>query len=383
MTINFDALIKFTQSAVQIKSLPGQEKRVIELFAAEMQRLNFDQVTVDETGNVVGVINGAQSGQTLLFDAHVDTVDVVPESAWQLDPFGATIIGERMYGRGTTDMKGAAAAMVYAAATADRAKLAGRVVISISVMEEVMEGFALKPVMARYQPDMVVIGEPTDLNLSHGGRGRAEFRVESFGRPSHSSTPQQGLNAVHLMVSAIQAIESLPMPTDPLIGDAVIALTDIISKPYPANSVIPSYCRVTYDRRLLPGETEDELLTTLRQRIGIKEVTVNIGAGDYQTYTGFPLQGAKFFPAWLLKPEDAFVQASLAGLRAAGLSPDLRVYQFCTNAAYSAGVANVPTIGFGPSPESMAHIVDEYIELADLRRTAEGYLGIIEAVLGG
>ncbi len=68
-------------------------------------------------------------------------------------------------------------------------------------------------------------------------------------------------------------------------------------------------------------------------------------------------------------------------MRAAGLDPALSAYQFCTNAAYSAGHANVPTIGFGPSTEDHAHVVDEYIELAQLETAARGYLGIIESVL--
>ncbi len=89
----------------------------------------------------------------------------------------------------------------------------------------------------------------------------------------------------------------------------------------------------------------------------------------------------KFFPAWKLDPDAPIVVNSLAGLRAAGLKPTLRAYGFCTNAAYSAGIAGVPTIGFGPSPESRAHIVDEYITLDDLLAAAEGYAGIFQSVL--
>jgi acetylornithine deacetylase/succinyl-diaminopimelate desuccinylase-like protein len=75
------------------------------------------------------------------------------------------------------------------------------------------------------------------------------------------------------------------------------------------------------------------------------------------------------------------VQAALAGLQSAGLHPKMSAYRFCTNGAYSAGHANVPTLGFGPSAEEQAHVVDEYIELAQLEAAARGYLGIIEQVL--
>lgn len=381
MPLNFDELTRFLQALIQQPTLPAEEKPAIELAAAEMKRLGFDQLTIDKNGSLIGLIQGLKAGPRLLFDAHLDTVGVAPGVPWQHDPFAATIQNGRMYGRGSSDMKGAAAAMVHAAAAVNRATLAGQIIISLSVMEEVMEGYALKTIMDEYQPDFVVIGESTDLKLNHGGRGRVELHLEAIGRPSHSSTPYLGLNAVHLMIPAIQAIEAMPLPSDPLLGDAVIALTDIISEPYPGNSVIPSRCRVTYDRRLLAGEDAESVIDTLKNLIAIKEVTVKLGQGNYQTYTGATLQGPKFFPAWKFSPDEPFIQASLHGLQAVGLTPELGVYQFCTNAAYSAGQAQVPTIGFGPSPESMAHIVDEYIELDDLRRTAQGYQGIIERVL--
>lgn len=381
-SINFDALTQFLQSLIRVETLSGGEKPAIDLTAAEMQRLGFDRIAIDAQGNLIGVIEGGQPGPTLLFDAHCDTVGVAPGVPWQHNPFGGDIDGERMFGRGTSDMKGALAAMVHAAAAVDKTRLAGRVVISASVLEEVLEGVALSAVMAEVKPDLVVIGESTHLNLAHGGRGRAEIHLETIGRPSHSSSPQLGVNAVHLMLPAIQAIDALNLPTDPLLGPAIMALTDIISEPYPGHSVIPSRCRVTYDRRLLAGETAAGVLSQLRALPGLAGVNVTIPTGEYAAYTGVKLTSEKFFPAWKLPADHAFVQSALAGLRASGLSPELGAYRFCTNAAYSAGVANVPTIGFGPSAEGQAHVVDEYIELAQLRAVARGYQGIIETTLG-
>lgn len=378
MNMNFDALTQLTQALVRLETLSGTEKPAVELAAAEMRRLSFDEVFTDANGSLIGIIVGQQPGPTLLFDAHCDTVGVAPGVPWQHEPFGAAIDGGRMYGRGTSDMKGAAAAMIYAAASADKTRLAGRIAVSISVMEEVMEGIALQSVMDIVKPSFVVIGESTELNLSHGGRGRAEIHLETIGKPAHSSSPQHGINAVHLMLPAIQAIEDLALPTDPLLGQAIMALTDIISEPYPGYSVIPSRCRVTYDRRLLAGETVEGVIGGLPTLSG---VNITIAQGEHTTYTGAALRGPKFFPAWKLDQEHAFVQAALSGLRQSGLSPQLRAYRFCTNAAYSAGMANVPTIGFGPSSESRAHVTDEYIELDDLRATANGYLGIIESLL--
>lgn len=381
MAFDVDRLIKFLQSIIQVQTLSGHEEPAIHLAAAEMRRLGYNQVLTDANGSLIGLIEGGQPGPTLLLDAHCDTVGVAPGVPWQHEPFGATIEAGRMYGRGASDMKGALAAMIYAAASVDRSKLAGRVAVSATVMEEVMEGVSLKTVMDTVQPDFVVIGESTGLNLNHGGRGRAEIHLEAIGRPAHSSTPQLGVNAVHLMVPAIQAIEQMSLPSDPLLGQAIMALTDIISDPYPGYSVIPSRCRVTYDRRLLAGETMDGVIEAIKQLPALKNIRVTIAQGEHVTYTGAALRSPKFFPAWKFPAGHPLVQSALLGLRRAGLEPQLGAYRFCTNGAHSAGVANVPTIGFGPSTEGHAHMVDEFIELDELQKAAQGYRGIIEAVL--
>ena len=103
----------------------------------------------------------------------------------------------------------------------------------------------------------------------------------------------------------------------------------------------------------------------------------------HQAYTGKVLTCNKFFPAWELEENHPYVQKALRGLRTSGLDPDMEAYRFCTNAAYSIGEAGFPTIGFGPGAEGDAHVVDEKISLDELEKAAQGYRGIIEAVLEG
>jgi acetylornithine deacetylase/succinyl-diaminopimelate desuccinylase-like protein len=281
-------------------------------------------------------------------------------------------------------MKGALAAMVYAAAGIDRSRLRGRVVVSASPMEEVLEGVALRKVMEAYPPDFVVIGEATDLNLARGGRGRAEIHLEALGVPAHSSAPHLGRNAVLDMMKVIHGLESAELPVDPLMGPAILALTEITSAPFPANSVIPSICRSTYDRRTLPGETAEDVLAPMLAIAEAKKLKLDarIGIGEYQTFTGQTLRQEKFFPAWVLEEDAWLVGRALDGLQKSGLSPETGAYRFCTNAAYSAGVAGVPTVGFGPARETDAHLVDERLKLDDLEDAARGYAGMIRAILG-
>jgi putative selenium metabolism hydrolase len=381
--MDVENLIEFAQALVRSKSLSGEEQAVAQRVREEMQILGFDQVYADENGSIIGIIQGVEPGKTLLFDAHTDTVGIAPGVPWSNDPFGAQIMENALCGRGSADMKGALAAMVYAAASVDRSKLHGRIAVSASTLEEVLEGVALRTVMDRLQPDFVVIGEATDLNLNRGGRGRAEVQLETIGQPAHSSSPHLGRNAVLDMMKVITALETLQLPTDPLLGPAILALTDIISEPYPGHSVIPSLCKVTYDRRLLPGDTPDgvlEEITSLPAVQGI-DLRARIAMGEYTAYTGATLRADKFFPAWILPETDWFVQRALQGLYTAGLTPKLNAYRFCTNAAYSAGMAGVPTVGFGPARESDAHRIDERLRLEDLMAAARGYQRIIEAVL--
>lgn len=378
-----DSLISFARELIRCPSLYGEEGAVVELILAEMARLGYDRAWRDANGSAIGVIETGRPGPTILLDGHCDTVGIAPGVTWQHDPFGGEIDGGFLYGRGAADMKGALAAMIYAGAHAARAHRRGRIVVSATVMEENLEGAALKAVMDAVPADFVIIGEATDLNLNRGGRGRAEIHLETIGRPAHSSTPHLGRNAVLDMLRVVAALERLPMAGDPLLGPAVMALTDIISDPYPAYSVIPSRCRVTYDRRLLTGETAEGVLaalTGLPELAGIA-LRATIAQGEHTTYTGARLTGAKFLPAWAFEEGHPFVQAALTGLRAAGLAPRIGAYRFCTNAAYSAGVAGVPTIGFGPGREEDAHVVDERIAVEDLLAAERGYRGIIEATL--
>lgn len=380
-----DALVAFARALVRTPSVLGHEADMASRVHDEMQRLGFDHVEIDDAGNVIGIVVGHADGPTLLFDAHMDTVDVIPREAWSHDPFGAELENGRIYGRGSSDMKGALAAMAHGAATLNRRALAGRVIVSASVGEELIEGAALRVVMDRHQPDFVVIGESSTLNLVRAGRGRAELVIETRGRPAHASTPERGVNAVHTMRRVVDQIEGLRMPSHRFVGLGVMCLTDIISVPYPAHSVVPSACRATYERRLVPGETREGLIGEIRaacERAEAAGTKITLATATYETYTGVRWNEPKWYPPWELAEDHPLVRTARDGLLKAGFTSSFGSYQFCTNAAYSAGSAGVPTIGFGPSVEHLAHVSDEYLEVEQLIGACRGYVAISEAVLG-
>jgi acetylornithine deacetylase/succinyl-diaminopimelate desuccinylase-like protein len=147
--------------------------------------------------------------------------------------------------------------------------------------------------------------------------------------------------------------------------------------------VIPNRCRVTYDRRLLLDETIESVIKEVKncaQELDV-ECLIFVLDGQETTYHGYQMQAPKFFPAWIVEEEHPLVQNALNALRKLNPSTGIKSFQFCTNAASSAGLFGIPTIGFGLGKETDAHTVNESISIEDLHMAARGYQAIIEAIL--
>lgn len=384
-------VIQLCQELIRSRSYSGEEGAVVQKLKEGFEKLGFDDVYVDTYGNVIGHIKGKRPGKSILFDGHIDTVPVPDPAKWNHNPFGGEIEDGKVYGRGATDMKGAVAAMAAAAGffAQDTGKdFAGDIYIAGVVHEECFEGVAARKISERVKPDYVVIGEASELNLKIGQRGRAEIVVETYGKPAHSANPQKGINAVYKMAKLIEKIRNIKMTYHDVLGYGILELTDIKSSPYPGASVVPDYCRTTYDRRLLVGETKEDVLKPLLEIISEMEkedpefrAKAYYAVGEEKCHTGEMIAGERFFPGWLFDKEEEFVQESFNGLKEAGLNPEITQYSFCTNGSHYAGEAGIMTIGFGPSRENLAHTIDEYIEIDQLIGAAKGYYAIIKSLL--
>lgn len=393
MSLSFEreGLIQICQQLIRIPSLSGDEERLVERLKFMYEEMGFDEVFIDEYGSITACIKGKKTGPRILFDAHIDTVPVTDPSKWKHNPFGGEIDGGRIYGRGASDMKGALSAMIAASGAFLRdygRNFSGEIYIAGVVHEECFEGVAARKISEKVNPDLVVIGEASELNIKCGQRGRAEIIIETFGKPAHSANPEKGINAVYKMMGLIDEIRKLQAKVHGVLGRGIMELTDIKSSPYPGASVVPDYCRATYDRRLLVGETPEEVLMPIRQVISkIEEKdpdfkgAVSYARGNEKCFTGERIEEERFFPAWLFSREDAFVQNIRRGLEEIGLKPELTEYSFCTNGSHYAGERGIKTIGFGPSKENLAHTVDEYIEISQLCSASEGYKKILELSL--
>lgn len=385
-----EELISLCQELIRNQSLSGEEENVALAIKNAFETLGYDECFVDSYGNVIGHIKGKREGKKILFDGHIDTVPVPDDTKWSHAPFSGERVDGKIYGRGTSDMKGQLSAMMASAAffAKDTNKdFDGDIFVAGVVFEEIFEGVSARKISEAIKPDYVVIGESSELNLKIGQRGRAEIVVETFGKPAHSANPEKGINAVYKMSKIIEKIQEIEPVEHDVLGKGILVLTDIKSSPYPGASVVPDYCKATFDRRLLVGETKEEVLAPIQKIIDeLKKedkefnAKVSYAIGTETCYTGETIHGERFFPAWLYDEDDEFVKAALKGLREAGIEPEITQYSFCTNGSHYAGEAGIKTIGFGPSKENLAHTIDEYIEEEQLFKGAEGYYGILKSV---
>ena len=382
------ALAQLATTLVRTPSLSGDEAAVAALLTGAMRDVGFHQVWTDRIGNVIGRY-GAGRGPKLLYDGHMDTIDIGDPGAWTVDPFGGVVTDGILYSRGAADMKAALAAMIYGVkllADAD-VRLGGDLFVAFTVQEEPCEGMAARVLIEEegLQPDFVVLGEPTNLGIYLGQRGRVELQITTYGRAHHAASPQGGVNAIYAAARLVFGIELLAsqLLTDPTLGAGSIAVTHIASTAGSRN-VIPDRCTMTVDRRLTLGETEARAISEIEQIIKREGVRADVTIADYETtsYNGYVTRGRKYYPPWLM-PEDAPLvrQAVRAVERSLGFHPRLGVWSFSTDGAYTMGEAGIPTIGFGPGEESYAHAADEQIRLADVAAAARAYAQLAVEVL--
>ncbi|HCA17308.1 MAG TPA: YgeY family selenium metabolism-linked hydrolase [Alcaligenes faecalis] len=360
--------VSLTQAFVRIPSLSGQEQSMADFVQQVMRELGFDQVTVDEKGSVLGFVGPTQAPLALLFDAHMDVVPIA--GTWTVEPFGAEIKDGRMYGRGTSDMKaGLAAALCGAAAAARSGTLRQRIAVSASVMEEVIEGYALSHALEQCTPAAVVICEPSRLRIMVGQKGRQEILLRLQGRPAHAALPHLGVNPIQAAAKAISALQTLDLPQDALVGQALLVPTDIISDPHPSISLIPSSVTVRFDRRTLVGESSESVLSQMEkclQAAGVEGFSLEVVDSQVQTYTGQQASPQRDLPAWRLDESAPLAQAMVQAVQQARRPVEMDTWWFCTNGSESAGRRGIPTIGLGPGEEAQAHTADESVAIYDV-----------------
>jgi putative selenium metabolism hydrolase len=359
-------LIDLARSLVTIQSYSGREEPAIRLAEKTMQALGFQDVLVDSLGNVSGRLGTGD--QIVLLDAHLDTVAVEDAEQWTYPPFEGRIVDGVLHGRGSVDMKSAAAAAMYGATIAhQKGWTEGKsVYVSCTVFEEDCDGENLRHLFAdrSLHPDAVVICEPSNNQIALGHKGKAQVIITTEGVSAHGADPDRGVNAVYEMAEIIQRVARTHAEIEPIDGlCGSMVLSDISSRAASLNAV-PSRCQIYIDRRTVPGESEERVRSEMDALVFGKKASWTLDRMQRTAWTGKTFEYEPLHEAWKIDLDHPLVEASQGAFRACfDRAPQEYVFwDFSTNAVTPVRLG-IPTIGFGPGDFRLAHMRDECIPL--------------------
>tara|TARA_Y100000996_G_scaffold360648_1_gene303171 strand:- start:247 stop:1389 length:1143 start_codon:yes stop_codon:yes gene_type:complete len=372
-----EELIKETQKIISFESYPGKEKEVSDYIFKLMIRLGFRNVTKDEYGSIFGFIGPKKNTTAILFDSHTDVMPV--RGKWKYPPFSGKIDNGKIYGRGSTDMKGSLCSSIFAAAEINKnMDLKKQYVVSASVLEEEIEGIALGKIIDVVLPENVVICEPSKLKIKLGHKGRIEYLLHVDGKTFHSAFPNQFDNTIHLGAKAINALKNIKFTNSHEMGEGVLTPTGLSTNSN--TSMAPSKTIIRFDRRTVPGDSEQlttkEIIDTL-SKIDDNAFSLKIEESKTVCYTGEEISCRKIFKPWVIDKNHQLVKNLSDAVKSNDIPIDLGYWPFCTNGVESMGNRNINTIGFGPGNEELAHTTDEYLEIAQLEKAFKVYKDLI------
>jgi putative selenium metabolism hydrolase len=372
-----DDIVRFLREMIAIPAESLNEGDRCRRVRAEYERLGFDEVRFDRLGNVLARIG--EGPLTILMDGHIDCVGVGDPDAWDHDPFEGKLEDGKVWGRGAVDELPAVACMAYGMSIAWAKGFPEEVTVylSASVMEESCDGYCLLHLIENegIRPDLVVIGEPTDLGIYRGQRGRVEAVISTRGVSSHAAHPDEGVNALYKLAPVLKDIEALNerLPADPFLGKGTVVASYIECDSASLNAV-PAAARLYVDRRLTAGETPEDALAELRALPGIGDATVELLEYSETSWTGEPARQEKIFPAWILAESHPLVRGmSDTVAEVTGSPPRISRWGFSTNGVATMGRHGIPSAGFAPGLEELAHTTEEWVAVSDLLTATAAY----------
>ena len=380
------AVTQFLCDIIAEKSLSGGEKGVAHRIGEEMKRVGFDEVRYDGLGSVIGRVGHGK--RVVAMDAHIDTVDVGNPENWETEPFKAVVKDGAVFGRGTCDMKGAMASLVYGGKLIKELALAGDLTVYVTgtVMEEDCDGLCWKYILEQKvidpAPECVLIAEPTNLNIYRGHRGRMEMEVYVPGLSAHGSAPERGVNAVYRMAPLVLEIEQLNerLRHDAFLGKGSVTIAEIRSTS-PSLCAVADSCTIHLDRRLTAGETEETAVREIEELPAFKASKARVKVLEYAApaYTGLVYPMKKYYPTWVLPEDHTVLKSAVAAYAGAlGNAPKVDKWTFSTNGIATMGMFGIPSFGLGPGNEEYAHSPKEHIPVDHLVKAAAFYAAFAE-----
>jgi len=381
-----DAVIALAAALVGQRTVAGSdvvEAPAVALVADVMRDFGW-AVTVTEVApgrqSVVGVVDGAGPGRTLMFEGHVDVVTEGDAALWSFEPYSGAVVDGRLLGRGSADMKSGVAAMIHAVRAVQQGGFTGRLVVGVLADEEGMmlgaKRFAADltagavPGVARV--DGVIVCEPEGGEVCPLAKGALRIVVEFTGVMAHGAMPGMGRNplpAIGSLLIALAEIErgyQAQVGTHPVLGDFSLTPTVLPGGSMEQINVIPATAALALDVRTVPGVDHPGLLTLLRRLADSLADEHGLQAAVSVLDDRPPVDTAVDSPV---------VQAMLAGhLDATGTDAVIGGVPGTTDGTILTRDAGLPTVVYGPGGKWIAHQADEYVEVAEILTCTTAYI---------
>lgn len=379
--LNEEEAVAFLQELIQINSInpPGIEKPVAEAIERRLQAagipVELDEVAANRTNLFASLpadtAHTNTDGRVLIYSGHFDTVPV-GSVEWTHDPLGADIVENKMYGRGTSDMKGGVAAMIMAMKCLHQADVPLRGTLRfVGTVGEEVDCFGAKQVTAKGQINdatAMVISEPSANELFCAHKGALWLDIRIFGKTAHGSMPEQGVNAIRVMNQFINELSTFSFDYEPhpLLGEPTMNIGTIQGGV--KTNVVPDACTMTLDIRTVPGQAHDVIIKELQALL--KQVCTTAQA----TYE---LVVANDMPAVTTPEDDAFTQLAVkTGEQHLTQQLTPKGVRYFTDGSVYAPHLQIPVLIYGPGEPTMAHQPDEWIEIDKYLESIRYYIAL-------
>ncbi len=393
-----DDAVRLLQDFVRVPSVTGEEGAMAAVAAAAFAEtgLVVEQVSAtpeliapyrdhvgDETRfanrpNVVGIRRGGTpgggsgGGRSILLNAHIDTVENGDRATWTHDPLGGEVIGDRLYGRGSCDMKGGLVTHLAALAALDALgiRLKGDVYVAATVGEEDGGVGALTVVLAGYRADAALITEPTRLALVPAQGGSLVCRITVPGSAAHACVRDEGVSAFEEFLPIFNDLLALERERNAAIDHP---LYRHIANKIPINfgvvragnwaSTVPESLIAEGRIGLIPGEEVEPFREFIRERVMAVAARSPWLREHPPTLEWF---GGQFAPSEV--PVDVPICRAViaAHQRATGTPPAVEGVTYGADMRLFARIGNIPCVMYGAGDVNHAHRADEHISIPDL-----------------
>ena len=363
-----DEEVMLTQELVRINSEnpPGNEKEVAKFVYDYLQDLKIQSELIEIEENRYDVIADMGKGSGLMFNGHMDTVPIGDVDKWKHDPLGGEIKGGKLYGRGSSDMKSGVACILAAVKKVCKEDFKGRLALTFVADEE--SGQKGSNYIIRNRKDFLsgvkygIFGESTGLEVTYAQKGVLHGKVIFTGKAAHGSSPHLGVNAIEKAVRFIDELEKLKVQLkrikDPDLGSGTINIGKITGGT--KVNVVPDYCEVSIDRRLVPGESPKLAVKQFKNALKSAGVSGRMDMPDGR----MAIKTDKHSELIELIRKSGFMK-----LKAISGYTELELYK--TD-------AGIDCVAVGPGAHGQAHVVDEFVSISNLKKAVYLYENLIK-----